>query len=126
MEQPKPPCRISAARGFYVFYGFVIFLYIYISNKSVTHMAAPTEVDVYTELSDTLGDKQSRMLIEFIVNHRDKQLEHLATKGDLAVLRTDLEKLRTEISDGFSVQLRWLLGFLTVVIGLLAAVVLKN
>ena len=86
-------------------------------------MAAPTEVDVYTELSDTLGDKQSRMLIEFIVNHRDKQLEHLATKEDLEKLRSDLS---LKIADGFAVQLRWLLGFLTVVIGLLAAVVLKN
>ena len=60
--------------------------------------------------------------LEERVGHLEGAYEHLATKADIETLRTEIEKLRTDLSHTMAVHLRWMIGIQLSGLAALAAV----
>jgi hypothetical protein len=114
-----------------------------------------TEIDIYEQIKDKLGEKESRNLIAFVEERRKQDLEHLATKADLeqlrlatkadlAEVRTDVEKVRVDVEklradmhlefskvrqendNRHQEQIRWMVGgWISLILAILATILVR-
>lgn len=94
-------------------------------------MAEISSIDVFNALKDKVGEKEAKMLTEFVEHKADESYEkaerQLATKQDLTKLESSLKesisklevsmnniasRLETKIADSKTETLRWAFAFL--------------
>ncbi len=87
-------------------------------------------LNIHTKLTELLGSEEATALIEHIM---PVPWTDVATKDDLRLLRADIDvlradmgrdmaDLRTEMHQGFTVQTRWLMGYVTALSAIMLAV----
>ncbi len=73
------------------------------------------EIELYEILKNKLGEKEAKILVEYIETKVDKKLEDkkdvLATKGDINNVKIEIEKLRTDMQKMKADIIKWMFLF---------------
>ncbi|MCI4627109.1 MAG: hypothetical protein L3V56_14270 [Candidatus Magnetoovum sp. WYHC-5] len=73
-------------------------------------------LELYKALKDKIGEEGTRVIIEAIDEVAEKGHANLATKEDIAIVRTEMEKSKSEL-------LRWMFIFWASQIGIIIALI---
>ncbi len=77
-----------------------------------------TEIQLYEALKEKIGEEQAKAITSYVEAKFDSQKDFLATKGDIKVA---VSEVKTEIISSKVDILRWMIGTMLAVAGLIIA-----
>ena len=73
-----------------------------------------TEIQLYEALKEKIGEEQAKAITSYVEAKFESKRDSLATKGDIAELKTEIISSKVDI-------LRWMIGTMIAVSGLIIA-----